>query len=203
MDSNAKTGTRICTPQQFCLLVSLSNFCLTYILWTQVIFLHGLGVRSPAESKDFSSSLWVHTSSLVHPASYSMGTGGPFPGVKRGWGVTLTSHHHLVPRSRMRSAFPANLPFSHRCICSPSPRRPTSNMLPIANISCVPIFCYHSVYCCPKRYFLFRIRVVKFFTKSSKRFRCEVMLKNGRTFCAWIHHLCTCTAFAQLALETA
>jgi len=32
-----------------------------------------------------------------------MGTGGPFPGVKRGRGVTLTSHPHLVPRSGMRS----------------------------------------------------------------------------------------------------
>jgi hypothetical protein len=30
-----------------------------------------------------------------------MGTGGPFPGAKCGWGVTLTTHPHLVPRSRM------------------------------------------------------------------------------------------------------
>jgi hypothetical protein len=37
------------------------------------------GVRSQAEAKDFSSSLCVQTSSEVHPASYLMGTGGPFP----------------------------------------------------------------------------------------------------------------------------
>jgi hypothetical protein len=40
------------------------------------------GVRSPAEAKDFSSSLCVETSSGAHPASCSMGTGGPFPGAE-------------------------------------------------------------------------------------------------------------------------
>jgi hypothetical protein len=41
-----------------------------------------IGVRSPAGAKDFSSSLCVHTSSGAHPASCTMGTGGPFPGGK-------------------------------------------------------------------------------------------------------------------------
>jgi hypothetical protein len=36
-------------------------------------------VRSPAGAKDFSSSLCVQTSSEAHPASCTMGTGGPFP----------------------------------------------------------------------------------------------------------------------------
>jgi hypothetical protein len=40
------------------------------------------GVRSPAEAKDFSSSLCVQTGSGAHPASCRMGTGGPFPGGK-------------------------------------------------------------------------------------------------------------------------
>jgi hypothetical protein len=35
-------------------------------------------VRSPAEAKDFSSSLCVHTGSGAHPTSCPMGTGGPF-----------------------------------------------------------------------------------------------------------------------------
>jgi hypothetical protein len=39
-------------------------------------------VRSPAEAKDFSSNLCVQTGSGVHPASCTMGTGGPFPGGK-------------------------------------------------------------------------------------------------------------------------
>jgi hypothetical protein len=39
-------------------------------------------VRSPAEAKDFASSLCVQTWSGAHPASCTMGTGGPFPGPK-------------------------------------------------------------------------------------------------------------------------
>jgi hypothetical protein len=39
-------------------------------------------VRSPAEAKDFSSILCVQTGSGTHPASCTMGTGGPFPGGK-------------------------------------------------------------------------------------------------------------------------
>jgi hypothetical protein len=40
------------------------------------------GVRSPAGEKDFSYSLFVQTGSGAHPASCTMGTGGPFPGAK-------------------------------------------------------------------------------------------------------------------------
>jgi hypothetical protein len=58
-----------------------------------------IGVRSPAGAKDFSSSLCVQTGSGAHPASCPVGTGGPFPGVKRGRGVMLTTHPYLVPRS--------------------------------------------------------------------------------------------------------
>jgi hypothetical protein len=39
-------------------------------------------VRSPAGAKDFSSTLCVQTGSGAHPASCTMGTGGPFPGGK-------------------------------------------------------------------------------------------------------------------------
>jgi hypothetical protein len=39
-------------------------------------------VRSPAGAKDFSSILCVQTDSEAHPASCTMGTGGPFPGGK-------------------------------------------------------------------------------------------------------------------------
>jgi hypothetical protein len=39
-------------------------------------------IRSPAEAKDFSSSLRVQTGSGAHPASCTMGTGGSFPGDK-------------------------------------------------------------------------------------------------------------------------
>jgi hypothetical protein len=41
-----------------------------------------IGVRSPAGAKDFSSVLCVQTGSEAHPASCTMGTGGPFHGGK-------------------------------------------------------------------------------------------------------------------------
>jgi hypothetical protein len=41
-----------------------------------------IGVRFPAGAKDFSSILCVQTGSGAHPASCTMGTGGPFPGAK-------------------------------------------------------------------------------------------------------------------------
>jgi hypothetical protein len=41
--------------------------------------------------------------SKIHPASYAMGTGGPFTGVKRG--VTLTTHSHIVLISRMSRSY--------------------------------------------------------------------------------------------------
>jgi hypothetical protein len=76
---------------------------------------HGLddraiGVRSSAEAKDFSSNLCVQTGSGAHPASCKMGTGGPFPGAERGRGVTLTTHPHLVSRSRMSRSYISSPP---------------------------------------------------------------------------------------------
>jgi hypothetical protein len=58
------------------------------------------GVRSPAET-DFSSRPCVQTSSGAHPASCPMGAGGRFPGLECYLGVTLTTHTHLVLRSRI------------------------------------------------------------------------------------------------------
>jgi hypothetical protein len=67
-------------------------FALSYVFMSRVSSVsivsdHGLedraiGVRSPAGAKNFSSSLFVQTSSGAHPASCTMGTGGPFPGAK-------------------------------------------------------------------------------------------------------------------------
>jgi hypothetical protein len=50
-----------------------------------VLFGYGLDdraveVRSPAEAKDFSCSLCVPTGSGTRAASYTVGTGGSFPG---------------------------------------------------------------------------------------------------------------------------
>jgi hypothetical protein len=62
------------------------------------------GVRSPAEAKIVPPAC-VQTSIEAHPASYPMGTVGFSPGVKRGRGVTLTTHPHLLPRSRMSRSY--------------------------------------------------------------------------------------------------
>jgi hypothetical protein len=71
------------------------------------------GVRSPTEAEDFSSSPCVQTGSGAHPAYCPMGTAGSFPGVKRGRGVTLTTHPHLVPRSRMSRSYTSSPPKRH------------------------------------------------------------------------------------------
>jgi hypothetical protein len=54
--------------------VAQSVLCLTTD-WTT-------GVQSPTEAEDFSSSFCILTGSGAHPASFTMGTGGPFPGGK-------------------------------------------------------------------------------------------------------------------------
>jgi hypothetical protein len=41
-----------------------------------------IGVRSQVEAQNISSSLCIQTGSGAHPASCTMGTGGPFPGDK-------------------------------------------------------------------------------------------------------------------------
>jgi hypothetical protein len=45
-----------------------------------------------------------------NPASYPMGTWGPFPQVKSGRGVTLTTQPHLVPTSRMSRIYSSSPP---------------------------------------------------------------------------------------------
>jgi hypothetical protein len=58
-----------------------------------------IGVRSPAGAKDFSSVLCVQTGSEAHPASCTMGTGGPFVEGKARPGRDADHSPHLVPRS--------------------------------------------------------------------------------------------------------
>jgi hypothetical protein len=46
-----------------------------------------IGVRSSAGAKNISSSLCIQTGSGAHPASCTMGSGGPFPGGKSAAGA--------------------------------------------------------------------------------------------------------------------
>jgi hypothetical protein len=76
------------------------------------------GVSSPAEAEEFSSSLCVQTSSQVHPASYPTGTGVLSLGVKRGRGVTLTTHPpQIVPRLITSRSYTSS-PTSTSMVCS-------------------------------------------------------------------------------------
>jgi hypothetical protein len=76
-----------------------------------------IGVRSPAEVRDFSSNLCVQTGSGAHPASCPMGTGGPFPGGKaRPWHDPDHSPH-LVQRSWMSRSYTSSPPLRfNRCV---------------------------------------------------------------------------------------
>jgi hypothetical protein len=65
----------------------------------------------PGRGKGFFCSLCIQSSSEVHPASYPMSTGCPFLGVKRGRGATLTTHPHLVPRSKMNRSYISSSPW--------------------------------------------------------------------------------------------
>jgi hypothetical protein len=55
--------------------------------------------------KDISSSLCVQNSSGAHPASCTMGTGGPLPGAKARPRHNADQSPHLVPRSRMSRSY--------------------------------------------------------------------------------------------------
>jgi hypothetical protein len=61
-------------------------------------------VGSPAEAKDFSSSLCVQTSSETHPSSYPMGN-GPFPGGKSWQGRDSNHSPHVMSRSGMSTSY--------------------------------------------------------------------------------------------------
>jgi hypothetical protein len=66
----------------------------------------GSRVRFPAGAGNFSLHHRVQNGTGTHPASYPMGTRGSFPGGKAAGGVKLTTHLHIVSRSRLRGAIP-------------------------------------------------------------------------------------------------
>jgi hypothetical protein len=58
-----------------------------------------IGIRSPAGTKDFSSTLVSRPALSPTQPPVQWVKGVLSPGVKRGRGVMLTTHPHLVPRS--------------------------------------------------------------------------------------------------------
>jgi hypothetical protein len=69
------------TPSSRILTYYLRQFA-TGVKNSKTDFTYYSGVQSPAGADDFSSSLCVQTGSGAHPASCTMGTGGPIPGGK-------------------------------------------------------------------------------------------------------------------------
>jgi hypothetical protein len=69
-----------------------------------------LGFDPRQGQKDFSYSLCVQTGSGDHPASCTMGTGGPFPGAKARPGRDADHSPHLVPRSGMSTSYTSSPP---------------------------------------------------------------------------------------------
>jgi hypothetical protein len=70
-------------------------------------------VRSPAEARDFSFNLCVHTGSGANRASVQWVPGVLCPELNRRRGVTLTTHPLLVPRSRMSRSYTS----PPKCLC--------------------------------------------------------------------------------------
>jgi hypothetical protein len=77
------------------------------------------GENRRTRRKTCPSSLCDQTGSGAHPAFFTIGTGGLFHGEKRGRGVTLTTHPHLMPRSWMRSYTSYSPLRLHRCVVRP------------------------------------------------------------------------------------
>jgi hypothetical protein len=78
-----------------------------YRVWLQT----GRPEFDPRQSQRIFPLASVQTSTEANPASCPMYTGGSSVGVKSGQGVTLTSHSHLVPKSRMRSSYISSPPW--------------------------------------------------------------------------------------------
>jgi hypothetical protein len=72
-----------------------------------------IGVRFTAGQRIF--PLTSVSRSALRPTQprVQLGTGGLFPRKKRGRGVTLTTHPHLVPRSRMSCSYASSPPKRH------------------------------------------------------------------------------------------
>jgi hypothetical protein len=73
---------------------------------------YGLDDRGsiPDRGRGFFSSPCVQTGSGAHPASYPMGTWGPFPGDKAQPGRDADHSPHLVPRLRMSRRYTSSHP---------------------------------------------------------------------------------------------
>jgi hypothetical protein len=109
---NSPFNSSLLRPDIFLVTVSLlflvsKDELSQYSVWLQT---WQAGFDTRQRQRIFFSSLCIQTSSGAHSASYAMGTGGYFPGVKRGRRVTLTTQPPLVPRSGMCRSYMSSSP---------------------------------------------------------------------------------------------
>jgi hypothetical protein len=64
----------------------------------------GAGIQILGRGKRFSLLHGIYSGYEAHPASYLMGTRGPFPGGCSTWGMKLTTQIELVPKLRIHGA---------------------------------------------------------------------------------------------------
>jgi hypothetical protein len=95
----------------------LSNISSSLLLSTVPFMSRGISVSIVTEyGLDDRDSIpdrgrgFFQTGSGAHPASCPMGTGVLSPGLKRGRGVMLTTHPHLVPRLSMSRSYTSSPP---------------------------------------------------------------------------------------------
>jgi hypothetical protein len=77
-----------------------------------------IGDSSPGTGWEFSLHHCVQTGSWAHLSSYPVGTRGPFPAGKAARMLKLTTHLHLVPKSRMHGAIPPLPQYAFTAWCS-------------------------------------------------------------------------------------
>jgi hypothetical protein len=77
----------------------------------------GSRVQFPAGAGNFSLHHHVQNSSGVHPASYPMGTRGSFPGGKVARSMKLTTHLHLVLRSKIDWSYTSTPQYAFMAWC--------------------------------------------------------------------------------------
>jgi hypothetical protein len=92
-------------------------FLSQYSVWLRTGQLGDRGSIPGGGKEDFSSSLCVQTGSEAHPASCTMGTGGPFPGAKARPGRDADHSPHLVPKSWLSRSYASSLPCALKVCC--------------------------------------------------------------------------------------
>jgi hypothetical protein len=75
-----------------------------------------IDVRSPAKEKNFSFIVCVQTGSGAHPASSTMGTGGPFPGAEARPGSAADQSPQSSAEVENERSYTSSHPTRLRCV---------------------------------------------------------------------------------------